>query len=376
MLALALSAAVVFSDYRTQEPGLRQRLTLADLPAPGATPSAVNGPSLVRRPKGALPKVPAGYEVSLYAEGLDEPRQLRLSPDGVLFVAESGAGRVVTLEGGKPRVFASGLNRPFGLAFKDGWVYVANTDSVVRFKRAGGEPETVVPRLKTGARVGGGGHWTRDLAFSKDGKTLYVSVGSRSNVDEDGEEWRANILALDASGGPLRVHASGLRNPVGLAVDPGTGELWTSVNERDGLGDDLPPDYVTRVAAGGFYGWPWYYMGGRQDPRHAGKRPELKAKVLTPDVLIQPHSAPLGLGFWDGRLYVALHGSWNRAVRTGYAVARLLPDGAYEYFLTGFVTADGDVWGRPVGVAAGGDGALYVSDDAGGRIWRVAKARK
>ncbi len=254
--------------------------------------------------------------------------------------------------------------------------------------KARGEAQVIIDNIPTGREeVGGGGHWTRDLQFSADGKTLYVSVGSRSNVsDDDAEKRRAMILAFDPDGKNERTFASGIRNPVGLAIHPRTGQLWTSANERDGLGDNLVPDYITHVEEGGFYGWPWFYLGSNQDPRHEGKHPELKDKVIVPDVLIQSHSASLDLTFYDAgqfppeyRLdaFAAEHGSWNRARRTGYKVIRVpMKDGKatgeYEDFLVGFVTGDGNVWGRPVGVAVAADGSLLVTDDGSGSVWRVA----
>jgi glucose/arabinose dehydrogenase len=295
-------------------------------------------------------------------------------------------------------LFSDELRQPFGIAFypageNPDYVYVANTGSVVRFAyrpgdlKARAQPETVISDLSAGGRLTGGGHWTRDIVFSADGKTLFVSIGSRSNVDDDAEEMRrARIFAYDPEGKNGRVYAWGIRNPVGLAIDPATGALWTSVNERDGLGDDLPPDYITRVKEGGFYGWPWYYIGNHQDPRHQGKHPELAERVIVPDVLIQAHSASLDLAFYAanqfparyrGNLFAAEHGSWNREKRTGYKVIMVpLNDGAatgeYEDFLTGFVTAEGGVWGRPVGVTVARDGALLVSDDGSNTIWRVS----
>jgi glucose/arabinose dehydrogenase len=267
-------------------------------------------------------------------------------------------------------------------------VYVGNTDSVVRFAykngdlKAAGQAETIVPELPAN-----GNHWTRDIVFSKDGKSMYVAVGSADNVDEKHvSENRARILEFTPDGKPVGVYASGIRNPVGLGINPVTNEIWCSVNERDELGDNLVPDYITHVQKGGFYGWPWYYIGGHQDPRHAGEHPELKDKVIVPDVLMQPHNASLGLTFYEGKmfpkeyqgdLFAAEHGSWNRATRAGYEVVRVPLDnghasGVYEDFLTGFVTPEGQVWGRPVGVAVGKEGALYVTDDAGKVIWRVS----
>ncbi|HEX8199696.1 MAG TPA: sorbosone dehydrogenase family protein [Isosphaeraceae bacterium] len=401
-----LTGRDAFGDWTTDAPGVRRKITAPDLTRPYDSPSANNHPKLVERPEGARPKAPEGFEVTAFATGLEQPRVIVRTPGGDLFVAESKANRVRVLRDadgdGTPeisRVFAEDLDRPFGIAFhppgpRPRFVYVGNTGSVVRFPysdgdlEARGQPEVLIDDIPSGSEeVGGGGHWTRDLAFSQDGMTLFVSVGSRSNVDDDDRERRrACVLAFDPDGKNERTYASGLRNAVGLAIHPRTGELWASVNERDLLGDDLVPDYVTRVRAGGFYGWPWYYLGATQDPRHRGKHPELKDKVIAPDVLIQAHSASLDLTFYDGEAFpeayrldafAAEHGSWNRARRTGYKVIRIpLRDGRatgeYEDFLVGFVTPQGDVWGRPVGVAVAQDGALMVTDDGSNTVWRVA----
>jgi len=391
-------------DWTTDAPGVRRKLTTQDLPAPYASESARNQPNKVAQPEGAAPKLPAGFQVQKFASGLLGPRMIRSAPNGDLFVAESEDNRISVLRDadgdGKAelqQVFAAGLRQPFGIAFHPSddpkYVYVANTDSVVRFPyasgdtKARGESEMVVANISGGGRLEGGGHWTRDIVFSKDGSKLYVSVGSLSNVsDDEAENRRARIFEYTPDGKNERVYAYGIRNPVGLAIHPESGELWTSVNERDELGDDLVPDYITRVRQDGFYGWPWYYIGGNQDPRHKGKRPELKSQVIVPDVLVQSHSASLGMTFYTGeqfpaeyrgRAFAAEHGSWNRARRTGYKVISVpmqgtRASGEYVDFMTGFVTDDGDVWGRPVAIAVGRDGALYVSDDAGDVIWRVS----
>lgn len=402
------SGPAPFHDYRDEKPGAVRKITVADLPQPFATKSVDNGPSESARPDGAMPQAMPGYSVTLFAEGLRKPRAMRTAPNGDVFIAESQAGaiKVLRTEPGARAAraveeFASGLDRPFGIAFYPAGpnpthVFIANTDSVVRYPyqsgdvKARGPKEVVVASLPSGGKLRGGGHWTRDIAFSADGTKMYVSIGSHSNVDDpdtnEVEKERADILEFNPDGSGRRVYAWGIRNPVGIAVQPGTGTLWTSVNERDGLGDNLVPDYITHVQEGGFYGWPWYYMGGHQDPRHAGKRPELKDKVITPDVLLQPHSASLQLVFYTGTqfpaehrdsIFAAEHGSWNKAGRTGYKVIRVpLKDGKatgeYQDFLTGFVTADGKVWGRPVGVAVANDGALLVSDDAYNAVWRVS----
>ena len=396
-------------DWTTDAPGVRRKLTIDDLPKPKDTPSAKNNPRVVKRPEGAWPKAPEGFKVEEFATGLTNPRVIKTAPNGDIFLAESQAGRVKVLRDadgdGKPELieaFASGLNRPFGIAFyppgpDPTHVYVANTTNVVRFPykvgdtKATGPAETIVKELPGFAQLTGGGHWTRDVDFSPDGKRMFVSVGSRSNNgDDDGEKRRADILVFDPEGKNETLYASGIRNPVGLAIQPGTGVVWTSVNERDGLGDHLVPDYITHVEEGGFYGWPWYYIGSHEDPDHAGKHPELKDKVIVPDVILQSHSASLDLAFYTGDqfpaefkgdIFASEHGSWNRARRTGYKVVRVpLKDGKatgeYEDFLVGFVTPDGNVWGRPVGVTVARDGALLVTDDGSNTIWRVSYEAK
>jgi glucose/arabinose dehydrogenase len=400
-----LTGRAALGDWTTDAPGVRRRITPADMPPPYQTPSVDNGPQMIARPRDAWPKVPAGFKVEEFAADLDNPRAIITAPNGDLFVAESEPGRVKLLRDtdgdGKPEqttLFATGLRLPFGLAFfprgpNPQYLYVGNTDSVVRFAyrsgdtKARGPAEVIVPNLPGYARLRGGGHWTRDVDFSRDSRKMYVSVGSHSNDSDDAsEEHRADILEYNPDGSGFRIYAWGIRNPVGLAVHPDTGELWASVNERDGLGDDLVPDYVTHVKEGGFYGWPWYYIGPNQDPRHRGKHPELRDKVIVPDVLIQSHSASLDMVFYTGRqfprdythdAFAAEHGSWNRGRRTGYKVIRVplrsgRATGEYEDFMTGFVTPEGEVWGRPVGVTVARDGALIVSDDGGNVLWRVS----
>jgi glucose/arabinose dehydrogenase len=406
------SLAVVFSDYRGQQPGTAHKITPGDLPPPFATKSVVEGPRLVSRPQGAWPRASAGFQVELYATDLTNPRLIRAAPNGDLFLAESRPGRIKVLRGiddqgraQRVETFATGLREPFGIAFyppgpNPEYVYVANTDSVVRFFYENGDlkarrsPHLVVAELPSGGRLRGGGHWTRDIAFSPDGKKMYISVGSRSNNNDTdnnpAEHLRADILQANPDGTGLHVYAWGIRNAVGIAVEPQTGQLWASVNERDELGDDLPPDYITHIQEGGFYGWPWYYIGGNQDPKHKGKHPELKERVIIPDVLVQPHNASLEMVFYQGTqfpfeyrgdIFAAQHGSWNRSVRTGYEVIRVpmknsRATGEYEDFLSGFVTSDGNVWGRPVGVAVAKDGSLMVTDDGGNCVWRVSYTGK
>ncbi len=399
------SGKSALGDWTTDAPGVRRKITVADLPAPYATRAVYNGPHMVGRPQGAWPKAPAGFKVEAYATGLNNPREIVTAPNGDLLIAESGPGRIRILRGrsgdGKPvtnEVFASGLHQPFGIAFfppgpNPKYVYIGNTDAVVRFAYKSGDlhatgPMEQIAELPGGGRLRGGGHWTRDVRFRADGKKMFVSVGSMTNDWEGGrgqETNRADILEFDPDGKNQRIYAYGIRNAVGLAIHPVTHELWCSVNERDNLGDDLVPDYITRVKEGGFYGWPWFYIGSHQDPRHPNERQDLKDKVIVPEVLVGSHMASLCMTFYTGSSFpsqyknegfAAEHGSWNRSKRIGYKVIRVplkngAPTGEYEDFLTGFVTPEGNVWGRPVGVATAPDGALMVSDDGSGTIWRV-----
>lgn len=400
-----LTGQDALGDWTTDAPGVRRKLTPADLPRPYATKSIDNGPKMVKRPEGAWPKVPEDFKVELFAEGLNNPREVITAPNGDLFIAESQANKITVLrapdgsgKAARTSTFVGqGLELPFGMAFYPSgsdpkYLYVANTGSVVRFPYAKGDlvatgaAETIISDLPHGGRLRGGGHWTRNIRFSRDGKKLLVAVGSKTNASDTDEARRAMILEYNPDGSGFREYATGIRNPVGLAIHPGTGDVWTSVNERDEIGDDLVPDYVTSVKRGGFYGWPWYYIGGNQDPRHVGKRPELKDKVIVPDVLLQSHSASLGMTFYTGdkfprnyRLdaFACEHGSWNRSRRTGYKVVHIpLRDGkatgVYEDFMTGFVTTEGNVWGRPVGITVAKDGSLIVTDDGANVVWRVS----
>jgi len=395
-----LTGQAAFADSASLKPGIARKITPADLPKPYATESARVSP-LVARPQGAMPVAPAGFKVELFLTGLTNPRQIRVALNGDLFFTETSAGQIKILRGykdGKPEVvsvFATGLAGAFGIAFyppgdNPQWLYVGNTQSLVRIPYHNGDLKATAPAETLVEGIPRGGHSTRDVVFSKDGKRLFLAVGSGSNVndpdDHPGEFHRANILEYTPDGKFVGVYASGIRNPVGLGVNPTTGELWCSVNERDALGDNLVPDYITHVKEGGFYGWPWYYIGSNQDPRHAGKHPELKDRVIIPDVLLQPHNASLGMTFYEGTqfpreyrgdLFAAEHGSWNRARRAGLEVVRVPLDdghssGVYQDFLTGFTTADGTAWGRPVGVAIGQDGSMYVTDDGSKSIWRVS----
>ncbi|RWM70020.1 sorbosone dehydrogenase family protein [Mesorhizobium sp.] len=415
-----LTGEAAFGGWKGDRPGVRRLIRPQDLQAPDVSQSTTNRAGRVEMPEGARPQLPPGFSAEMIASSIYNPRAVRVAPNGDLFVANSKADqiRIYRLAEGSAKpaeksTYATKLTRPYGIAFyppgnKPQWVYVANSDSIVRFPyqdgdlKASGEPETIVDNIPSS------GHLTRDIAFSPDGKTLYLSVGSGSNVAEnieaepDGgldawakakplgavwgsEEGRADVLAFDPDGKHSRTVATGLRNCSGMTVQPATGALWCVVNERDGLGENVPFEFATEVKDGAFYGWPWYYIGDNEDPRHRGKRPDLAGKVTIPDVLMQAHSAPLNIAFYDGKnfpadyqgdAFVALHGSWNRGVRTGYKVVRLKfrdgkPTGEYEDFMTGFVFSDDAVWGRPVGVAVAKDGALIVTEDGSGTIWRV-----
>jgi glucose/arabinose dehydrogenase/mono/diheme cytochrome c family protein len=397
-----------FTDFRYEKPGTFRKITVGDLPAPYATPSAGNGPTIVPRPAGVWPQAPKGFKVELYETGLDNPRLIRTAPNGDFFVAETDKGQIMVFRGitadGKPEttsIFASGLNKPFGIAFyppgsDPKWLYIGDTNAVLRFPYRNGDLKARGKAQQLADLPSNGrGHITRDIRFSPDGKTMFVSVGSGSNVNDPDthpeEKDRADVLAFNPEGSNMRIYAYGIRNPVGLAIDPKTGQLWCSVNERDALGDNLVPDYITHVQKGGFYGWPWWYIGGHQDPRLAGKHPELKNKAIVPDVLLQPHNASLEMTFYEGKqfpeeyrgdIFAAEHGSWNRAVRAGYEVIRVPlhhtghATGEYEDFLTGFVLPDGNAWGRPVGVTVAPDGSLLVTDDGSDSIWRVTYTGK
>jgi glucose/arabinose dehydrogenase len=417
-------------DWHHAAPGVKYHVTLADLPAPFATVSSGNGPKVVPSPADATLSVLPGFTIKAFAPKLSNPRIVRVAPNGDIFVAETAAKRIHVFRAAdgsdtptENQIFADNLNGPFGIAFyplgkNPKWIYIANNNNVVRFPyhngdlKATGPAEIIVPKLTDS----GGGHSTRDVAFSLDGKQMFISVGSGSNVAEsmgkksvaDAQAWeavhgfgatwdsetnRADILVTDPEGhGPLHTYATGIRNGVGLAVCPDTGALWTSTNERDGLGDDLVPDYITSVKKGGYYGWPWYYMGDHEDPRLKGARPDLAGKAIVPDVPVQAHSASLEMCFYtatqggaafpaeyDGDIFAAFHGSWNRSTRTGYKVVRVhmnhgVATGEYEDFLTGFVVDNASVWGRPVGVAVARDGALLVTDDGSNTLWRISYA--
>jgi glucose/arabinose dehydrogenase len=372
-------------------------LTPASLPPPNASPDAVNPPNVIPKPAGAELRLPQGFEASTFAEGgFVRPRWMALAPNGDVFVADSEAGSIIILRdtnrdgvAEERFTFATGLKQPFGMAFWRDYFYVGNTDAVVRFRyqtgqtKAEGQFEKIADLPGKGYRE----HWTRNVIFSPDGSKMYVTVGSESNVSVEPDPMRAAIMEYNPDGTGKRIIASGTRNPIGLSFNPTTHSLWAAVQERDRLGDDLVPDYVTEIRGGGFYGWPYAYAGQNVDPRRKGERSDLVSKTIVPDVLIEAHSAVLGLVFYEGKMFpeeyrgrafVALHGSWNRSRRTGYKIISIpfkngKATGGYDDFLTGWMLGEDnkDVWGRPVGLLVLPDGSMLITDDGANKIWRV-----
>ena len=404
--AKLLTGKAATGDWTSDAPGVRRKITVGDLPPPSSNILAINPPRVIARPAGAELRVPSGFKIDMYASGFRDPRFLLTAPNGEIFVSESRVNQIKVIHGAnrETTLFADkDLNKPFGIAFyppgpDPKFLYVANTNGVVRFPYQNGDLNARGPAEKLGAHLSGGGllrgggHWTRDLVFSPDGKKMFVSIGSRSNnSDNAAEADRARIFEFNADGTAQKVYAWGIRNAVGIAFRPGSDELWMSTNERDELGDDLVPDYISSVRSGGFYGWPWFYLGDHVDPAHKGKHVDLADKAIVPDVLVQSHSATLNLCFYTGDqfppeykgdIFAAFHGSWNRTRRTGYKIVRIPIDhasgkalGEYEDFVTGFVTENGNVWGRPVGITVAKDGGLLFSEDGNGTIWRVSYSK-
>jgi glucose/arabinose dehydrogenase len=366
------------------------------LPAPYATKSAGNPPEEEKPPKGFLPTVPAGFQIAVFASDFKEPRWLTVAPNGDIFLADTHGGTIYILRDAhhtgvaQREKFLDRLDEPFGITFHEDYIYVGNTNAVLRYKFDPKTSKLLGPAEKL-MDLPRGGHSTRAVMFTADGKHLFVSVGSSSNVDIESDSRRAAITICDPDGKNARLYATGLRNPVGLALEPSTGQLWTSVNERDGLGDDLPPDYITSVKEGGFYGWPYSYIGDNVDPRVSPQKPELVAKAIVPDVLLGAHRAPLQFTFYTGAqfpdsyhggIFLAEHGSWNRSTRAGYQVVFIpfkdgQPSGDPQPFLTGLVPdpTKGKVNGRPVGLTVAPDGSLLVADDGAGVVYRVTVAK-
>ena len=415
------------ANWRLDAPGRLHRISASSLPPAFATPSSRNSSSVVAKPANASLSLPRGFRIEVFSAGHTGPRKMLVAPNGDILVTEMRGGRVSVLhpssDGSRAAgtdVYLQGLKQPFGLAFYPNgqnpqWLYVAETNRVTRYAfqvgdvKPRGATQIVVAQLPSGV-----GHSTRDIAFSPDARRLFVSVGSGSNVAESiskktpaeiksweavhglGAAWdvetdRAAVLEFDAAApAAASNYANGIRNCVSLTVQPATGALWCTTNERDALGDDLVPDYSTRVARGSFFGWPWYYIGSNEDPRLKGDRPDLSGKVSVPDVLYQSHSAALSMTFYTpsngkfafpasyvGDAIVGFHGSWNRSLRTGYKLVRVHmkngePTGDYEDFLTGFVVDDAHVWGRPVATAQLADGSLLMSEDGNNVIYRIS----
>ncbi len=423
------------ADWKKDAPGRVHKVDVAKLPPPFDTPSANNNPRLVPRPDGAKLSLPPGFKVEVFLTGLTGPRTMTVAPNGDVLLAETNSGRLKVLRPtadgttAAATVFAQGLRQPYGIALQPAganprWVYVAETNRVVRYPYkvgdtvASGVPEVIIPELSPV----GGGHFSRDIVFSPDGKLMYVSVGSQSNVPDNvsvmakktaaevkewesrhglgatwgNEENRAGVRVFEVGSKDTkgRTFATGIRNCVGMTLQPATGSLWCATNERDNLGDDLVPDYATRVKQGAFYGWPWYYMGNYEEPRLKGDRPDLAGKATVPDVPFTAHSAATNVKFYtatsgsskfpagySGDAFVVLHGSWNRAFRTGHKIVRLpmkngVPTGEYIDFMTGFITEDGNAWGRPVAITVAKDGSLLLADDGANLIYRISYSAK
>lgn len=391
---VALTAGLAVS---AQAPG-QHHVKPDALPAPFASPDVRNPPTVVPQPDGGSLTLPPGFTARVFAEGgFERVRWVAVAPNGDVFATDAGAHTLTVLRDGngdgvadERHVFAEGLARPFGIAFGAGHVYVANAGSIVRWPYRDGQVKAEAPPQTIAEMPAEPGHWTRNLVFSPDGARLYVSIGSGSDAGEADAD-RALILEMNPDGSGRRVVAAGLRNPVGMAFRPGSSELWVAVQERDHLGDHLVPDYVTHVRSGAFYGWPFAYVGPNEDPRHKGERPDLVKDTVVPDVLLEAHSAVMGLTFYQGEAFpaayrghafAALRGSSNRSSRTGYKVIRIpfhegKATGGYEDFATGWMLGEDrkEVWGRPVGLTETPDGALLVVDDANGRIWRISHGK-
>lgn len=402
---LAQSSTQVKNGIRTEPLSPTPiRINVADLPKPYATDSASKSPEVVPIPENPTLRVPQGFVVNVFADGLDAPRWLALTPNGDVLVTETGQNRIRLLRDTNgdgvadvKQTFATqanGLNRPFGMAFAGNSFFLGNTDAVLRFPYAKNQPQITGSGTKIASLPAKGynNHWTRNVVVSPDGNKLYVSVGSGTNVDEEPLP-RASVQVMNLDGSQQQTFGSGLRNPVGLDFNPVTKELYATINERDGIGDELVPDYLTRIQQGEFYGWPYTYLTAQNlDPRQktgdASKRPDLASRTRTPDVLFQAHSAALGLQFYDGQTFpekyrngafVAFRGSWNRDRGTGYKIVFVpfntngRPQGYYEDFLTGFLLNPSvpTTWGRPVGLLVLPDGSLLVTEEANNRIYRI-----
>jgi glucose/arabinose dehydrogenase len=366
-----------------------------NLPEPYQTPSSSNAPTVIARPGNAQLRLPAGFSIKEYADGFERPRYMILLPSGGVLLSDSTRkGTVYALfDKNKDGIaeerkeLITGLDRPFGLALWKGYLYVAEATSVKRYKFDPASLQAGPGQEVVSLKDFGSGHWTRTIRFTPDGTKFYLTVGSASNVSPGEHEMRAAILRFNPDGTGMEFVARGTRNAIGLDFEPTTGKLWAAVQERDGLGDDLVPDYFTSIREGGFYGWPYAYIGPREEPRNKGLRPDLVKSTIVPDVVLPAHVAVLDARFYKGSMFpgrykngafIAFHGSWNRAQRIGYSVVFIpfrngQPAGPVEDLLTGFMLDPGkkEVWGRPVGLLELPDGSLLVSDDGGNKIWRI-----
>ena len=407
-LAIAAVAAAgsfsprVSAQLADQEPGTQIRIDLAGLVKPYATPAKAVASKRVDKPVGATLNVPAGFTATLFAGGLDHARNMKVAANGDVLLAESSAGKITLLRDvdgdGKAETvttFAGGFRRPYGLDIASGSLYIGDQNGVWRLPYTPGDTKAQAKAQRitpAGAFGNPGGHWTRNVAVSPDGSKLYVAIGSASNIGVE-DDPRATIQEFSINGSNQRTFARGLRNPVGLGFYPGTADLYTVVNERDGLGDELVPDYLTKVHADGFYGWPYSYMGDNPQPGFAGKRPDLVAEAIVPDLPFRSHSAPLGMAFYSadqfpgeyhGGAFVALHGSWNASEPRAYNVVYApfkngKPTGSYVVFASGFWLGGDDraeVWGRPADVEVAKDGSLLIADDVSSSVWRVTYTGK
>ena len=426
-IAVMMTAGCTFNkpDASKADNVVTDAMQQVKLPPPYQTKSTFNFCEVIGWPKGKAPIAPAGFKVNLFADGLDNPRNLLVAPNGDIFVSEANteisglkriganiigastsqnynksANRISLLRDTNgdgiadvKTVFLSRLNKPYGMLILNNWFYVANTDALWRYPYKTGQTKIsgVGQKLLDLPAGGYNNHWTRNLRANKDGSKIYISVGSGTNDAEHGmevEARRADILEVDPEGKHERIYASGLRNPAGIDFEPQTQVLYTTVNERDDLGDNLVPDYLTSVKQGGFYGWPFAYFGKHEDPGHAGENPEMVKKSIVPDLSLGSHTASLGLAFYTGKTFpakyqggafIGQHGSWNSSKIVGYKVVFApfingKPTGIVEDFLTGFIAdqAKGKVYGRPVGIAILPDGSILVTDDTSNKIWRVA----
>ena len=377
---LAAAGAVFFAQQK-------------ELPAPFATPAANNRPRVIPQPEGSRLSVPNGFQIEIYQEGFKVPRFMMLGPSNEILLSDAaseraGSGSVYVLQGKDRKEILKGLDRPYGLALEDGWLYVGEPESIKRYKydakaMTAGSGEEIVS-----LKGFGGGHWTRSLLFTRDGKRFCVGTGSGSNVSPGEDPRRAAINCYNADGSGHEIYASGTRNPIGLRWYPGTDILWAAVQERDDLGDDLVPDYFTHIQKGGFYGWPYAYAGPHEDPRNKGQRPDLVAKTIPGDVLLGSHVAVLDFIFYTGKqfpkeyqggAFLAFHGSWNRSKRVGQSIAFIpfkdgRPSGAMTEVVKGWMLGPDqrEVWGRPVGLLQLPDGSLLISEDGNNRIWHLS----